>query len=338
MSQGYLNEQITRSLAYMLRHQPEEFDLELDAHGYGEMGDVVRALNERLGEPIEEGDVRAAIDSGDRQRYEIEGDRIRALYGHSIHIEPGEPAEPPELLYVGVGSRDAGRAESFGLKGGRRTFLHLALTYEDAQETGRRIAPEYAVITVHASEAFGSGVAFYDRKSLFLAEEIPTEFLELGEVHTDGILRAPRGDRFADRRGGRHGRRDDRDRNRGGRGDSRGFEEQRERPSRFDRDRPRREPDAPREETVARPDPRPRSEEPAPRTAAAPEPAKKAASGGFGLGIFVPPAKEEAPREQPAEREPAREPTPEPPEPRETREPPEEVADDSAGGFGSGVF
>ena len=48
MSQGTLNEQITRSLAYMLRHQPEEFDLELDAHGYGDLGDVVCALNERL--------------------------------------------------------------------------------------------------------------------------------------------------------------------------------------------------------------------------------------------------------------------------------------------------
>jgi hypothetical protein len=29
-----LIERITRSLAFMLRHQPETFDLELDPHGY----------------------------------------------------------------------------------------------------------------------------------------------------------------------------------------------------------------------------------------------------------------------------------------------------------------
>ena len=50
-------ERITRSLAYMLRHQPEQFDLEVDPHGYADVDDVVRALNERLGEPVEVEDV-----------------------------------------------------------------------------------------------------------------------------------------------------------------------------------------------------------------------------------------------------------------------------------------
>ncbi|MDA1267234.1 MAG: RNA 2'-phosphotransferase, partial [Planctomycetota bacterium] len=146
MSQGTLTESITRSLAYMLRHQPEEFDLELDAHGYGDLDDVVQALNERLGEPIDDEDVEEAIGSGDRRRYEIVDGRIRALYGHSFAIDPGEPSEPPELLYVGVGSRDADRAEARGLRSGRRAFLHLALEFDDAREMGRRIAPEYAVV------------------------------------------------------------------------------------------------------------------------------------------------------------------------------------------------
>ena len=157
MTQGSLIERITRSLAYMLRHQPEEFDLELNAYGYGELGDVVCALNERLGEPIEEQDVLDAIESGDRPRYEVKDGMIRALYGHSISIDPGDPSDPPEELYLGVGSRDAERAAKQGLRGGRRTFLHLALTYDDARETGRRVAEEYAVITVFAQRAFEVG-------------------------------------------------------------------------------------------------------------------------------------------------------------------------------------
>src|SRR5690606_12821411 len=62
MTHPALIERITRSLAYMLRHQPEEFDLEVDDHGYAEMGEVIRALNERLGEAVNEDDVREAVE------------------------------------------------------------------------------------------------------------------------------------------------------------------------------------------------------------------------------------------------------------------------------------
>ena len=57
MTHPALIERITRSLAYMLRHQPEKFDLEVDAFGYADVDDVVRALNERLGEPIHRDDL-----------------------------------------------------------------------------------------------------------------------------------------------------------------------------------------------------------------------------------------------------------------------------------------
>lgn len=201
MTHPALIERITRSLAYMLRHQPEQFDLELDEYGFGELDDVVQALNERLGEAVEEEDVHAAVTSGDRVRYEIDGGRIRALYGHSIEVKPGEPSKPPPLLYVGVSSADAERARRYGLRAGRRRFLHLALTPEDALETGRRSARNYVVITVNALDAWEEGINFYDRKSLFLSDPIPTHFLEVGDMHSDGY-----GEEVPDRRDG--GRRD----------------------------------------------------------------------------------------------------------------------------------
>jgi len=178
MTHPALIERITRSLAYMLRHQPEEFDLEVDDHGYAEMGEVIRALNERLGEAVTEDDVREAVESGDRQRYELVGDRIRALYGHSIEVQPGEPSRPPDRLYVGVSRADADRARRYGLRPGRRRFLHLALTPEDALETAQRTAREHEVIVVRALDAWEEGINFYDRISLFLSDPIPTQFLE----------------------------------------------------------------------------------------------------------------------------------------------------------------
>ncbi len=332
MTTSTLIERITRSLAYMLRHKPEEFDLELDRFGSADVNEVVQALNERLGGDVELEDLEDAIEAGDRVRYRIEKGRIRALYGHSIEVDPGEPSRPPELLYIGVGSRDADRAERFGLKGGRRSFLHLARTTEEAMETGRRTARDYVVVTVHALDAWEQGVNFYDREALVLAESIPTEFLSLGDVHTDG--RPPeRGRRDARGRGGR-GRDDDRrgrrrrdeedederprrDDDRGGRrrdedrGERRRDEDRGERRSRDrdrDRDRDDRRPRGRREE---RDDDRPRRDrdrgERGDRRRDEREPKRE---------------RTERPRQTETRRDPAPQPAPEP----------------AGGGFGLGIF
>lgn len=208
MTDPVLIEKITRSLAYMLRHRPERFDLDVDAHGFADIDEVIRALNERIGEPVEEDDLEDAVTAGDRQRYEIEGDKVRALYGHSIPVEPGPDARPPEELYVGLSTGDVDRAMRFGLRGGRRSYLHLALTEDDAREAGRRLAEEYTILTVRALDAWEDGVRFYDRKALFLAEEVPTEMLEVGTTYDDGEPPRERGGFGRDGGGrGRRGRR-----------------------------------------------------------------------------------------------------------------------------------
>lgn len=232
MTDPALIERITRSLAFMLRHQPETFDLELDSLGFADVEDVVHALNERLGEPVEEEDVRDAVRSGDRPRYEIQGERIRALYGHSIPVEPGPSSKPPEFLFVAVPEQELERARRFGLRGGRRRFLHLALTQEDAAESGRRVSRDYTVLVIHALDAWEEGISFYDRTALWLAEEVPTHLLEVEGTYHDGTDPLPRRfegsgerpgqerDRGGFGRGGResHGQGRGHERGRGGRG------------------------------------------------------------------------------------------------------------------------
>ena len=327
MHSGSLNEKITRALAFMLRHQPEEFDLELDRFGWGDLEDVVYALQERTGSSVEEEDVVEAIDASDRPRYEIKDGKIRALYGHSIQIDPGEPTEPPDELFIGVGSRDASRAEDRGLRSGRRAFLHLARTEEEARESGRRIARDYAVVVVFAGEAFDEGIDFYDRGSLFLADEIPGEFLEVGEIQHDGIERDDRRSRGRRNADGPRGSRRGRGRGRGGRDGGRRDREEEDRD-----ERPRRE--EAREEA---------REERAPRQESRPEPPVEAheeqpvsAEPSFGLGLdgSAPAASEPEPTAAP-QPEPAPEPVHEPaPEPEEE---PEEESGPAAAGFGAGL-
>ena len=173
-------------------------------------------------------------------------------------------------------------------------------------------------MTVFAGEAFDEGIDFYDRGSLFLADEIPGEFLEVGEIQDDGIERDDHR-RGRGRRGGDGGRR--------GRGRRGGGRSARDR----DDDRPRGGQPR-REERPAR------DEAPSPEEPREPEvqetPALPGGAPSFGLGL-------DGSQGQPAAPEP--EPEPEPiaaPEPVEEPESPKGAAEESgppASGFGAGL-
>lgn len=372
MMQPSLIERITRSLAYMLRHRPDEFDLELDSHGYADLEDVVHALNERLGDAIEAEDVLDAVESGDRERYEVRDGRIRALYGHSIDVDPGSPSKPPEVLYLGVAAPDAERALRFGLRGGRRRFLHLALTPESAVESGRRMARDYTILEIRSLEAWEEGINFYDRRSLYLADPIPTEFIDILEEHHDGEppqarSARPEGALPAGGRSGREERGRGRDRDRGpgwdrerGREGSRRGEGRREElvpaaregraghrerpervperresgvPPRVELERPVRERERERDRDRGAAPSAGRSESREPRAVPQAPPANS--GGGFGLGIFeeAPQRPQRAHAPEPRERS-APERAPEPaPEPSPERP---ERSGESA--FGAGVL
>lgn len=335
-----LHERLTRSLAYMLRHQPDEFDLEVDRHGWADLDDVVRALNERVGSAVSEDDVHEALHAADKPRYELKDGKIRALYGHSIEIDPGEPDEPPDELYAVVRGRDVPNVERDGLKGVRRTFIHLSLTKEEAREAGRRLDRRYAVVTVLAGDAWEEDIDFYDRTSMFLSDDIPTEFIDRIDEYDDGVERERRGGRDRGGRGrGRDRGRDGR-RRRGRRSGGRDRDDSFEREERFEDGSADEEVRADIEdidevddfgsddsfveaekETVVE-ERKPKKAKPAKRAAREREPQQDS---GFGTGL------DEAPAAA-VTKAPAPEPTPEPsagPEPSPTGS--------SEGGFGVGL-
>ena len=87
---------VSKMLSLMLRHRPQEFDVQVDAHGFADLEEVVRALQGR-DERISASDVENVVNAPEKQRFEIVEGRIRARYGHSFEIDLGQdPFEPPE--------------------------------------------------------------------------------------------------------------------------------------------------------------------------------------------------------------------------------------------------
>jgi putative RNA 2'-phosphotransferase len=171
---------VSRRLGHWLRHKPGRAGLVLDASGWTSIASVVEALGfQDIG--ATETDIRALVATDPKARFEIEGGRIRARFGHSIELgEQLAPGKPPALLYAGVESRYLARALERGLQPVKRLRVHLSSNRSAAREAAIRRGAEPAILKVLAHEAHASGVRFYPRGlSVWLSDPIPGRFLQI---------------------------------------------------------------------------------------------------------------------------------------------------------------
>lgn len=178
---------LSKFLALLLRHQPERFGLELDEAGWASLPRVVEVLDDlpHLRWADRSDVMRLAREgTGDgKKRFEVEEDRIRARYGHSLERRVAyEPVRPPERLYHGTSPEALETIRREGLKPMGRQYVHLSPDRETALRVGSRHAPHPVVITVRAAAAHEAGVAFYHPgEGVYLAEPIPPAYLRLSE-------------------------------------------------------------------------------------------------------------------------------------------------------------
>lgn len=176
---------LSKVVSHALRHAPWVYELELDAEGWAPLEQLLAALREKGGTWTEVD--RAAIErmmaAADKQRYELDGERIRALYGHSVpgRIEK-KPGTPPAELFHGTAPTTARLIETDGLKPMRRQFVHLSADREMAIAVGGRKSSQPVILTIDAEAASKAGVVFYEgNERVWLADFVPAEFIALAE-------------------------------------------------------------------------------------------------------------------------------------------------------------
>ena len=172
---------LSRLVALVLRHRPDEVGLTLDAGGFAPVETVAHALATQRGwESLTASDL-LALAGADPRRYEVRDGRIRARYGHTVHVEqPGEPALPPEWLYYGAPAKAVARMRADGLQPTDRQHVHMSTTPADALDVGRRHAADAVVVVVFARAAHAAGIALRRAgQTLFLTTRVPAEFLLL---------------------------------------------------------------------------------------------------------------------------------------------------------------
>lgn len=173
---------LSRAVSHALRHEPWVYELELDEQGWVSTASLATALRqERRWSALTADDVAMMVATSSKQRHEIDGDRIRAMYGHSI---PGgisrTPAEPPSLLYHGTSPESAAVILVAGLRPMARQYVHLSVDREMARSVGSRKAGEPRLLVVAALDAAHAGVVFYaGNDKVWLADEVPAEFISV---------------------------------------------------------------------------------------------------------------------------------------------------------------
>jgi putative RNA 2'-phosphotransferase len=175
-------QRLSRFLSYLLRHRPKEYPLAFDRYGFVAWREVVELVQERYDEATED-DICAVINAGEKKRFELRDDKVRATYGHSFPVDLGlEPVEPPGELYYGTARDLAHSILRAGLKPRERRYVHLSASLEEAEAVGKRRDPLPAIIVVDTGAARQANIVFYSSGPLFLTDNVPPQFLSLKQL------------------------------------------------------------------------------------------------------------------------------------------------------------
>jgi putative RNA 2'-phosphotransferase len=167
---------LSRFLIYILAHRPDEFGLVPDPIGFITMKELLRAIHEETGWGyVREGHIREALIGKDRAFFAWEEDRIRAVEKR-WHLDLQTPSEnTPKILFVAVRRKAHVHVMEKGLSSDRP--LVLSPDRDVALRIGRRQDQKPILLEVMTGPAQQQGVLFHAFGGLYLAKEIPAEFI-----------------------------------------------------------------------------------------------------------------------------------------------------------------
>ncbi|MGN9791588.1 RNA 2'-phosphotransferase [Streptomyces sp. OZ13] len=173
---------VSKYLSKHLRHQPDRIGITLDANGWVEIDELMRAASEH-GFRFTRAELEHVVAVNDKRRFTIDGPMIRANQGHTVAVDLDLPAaEPPEYLYHGTVSRNLDAIRADGLLPMARHDVHLSPDRETATRVGaRRGRP--VVLSVHAGEMHRAGHVFrVSANGVWLTASVPPRYIRFPDA------------------------------------------------------------------------------------------------------------------------------------------------------------
>ena len=171
-----LRVKVSKFVSYVLRHDPQ--GLMMDEEGFVDLNELVSKVKESF-PSVDGGFLRRLVEESSRKRFEIVGNRVRALYGHSFPVYLRlEEDRRVEWLYHGTTSEAADVILVKGLQPMKRLWVHLSPTIDLANHVGKRRTSSPVILVVDCAEARKAGLRFYKASDqVYLSKSVPTKYI-----------------------------------------------------------------------------------------------------------------------------------------------------------------
>jgi len=179
-------EQLCRLMVYMLGYRPDEFGLVPDPDGYIPYKELLQAIHEEPGWGyVRQGHFNEILMGNDRSLFQWDDRRIKVLKREwqmdLEHLFEGLP----KILFVAVRKRAHPHVLEKGLRSSADKYLTLSPEKEMAIRIGSRRDQSPVLLEVMALQAENKGVPFYAFGQLFLAKEVPADYITGPPVSRD---------------------------------------------------------------------------------------------------------------------------------------------------------
>lgn len=168
-----------RYLSYVLRHNPGELGLTLDAGGWVRTTHLLAAL--QAGRPdTSMDDLREVVRKDSKNRFSFSDDEegFRANQGHSVEVDLhlAEQA-PPDTLYHGTSADLLPTLLAEGLRKMQRHHVHLSADPATALQVARR-RPHPIVLAVRSGQMAADKIAFFlSANGVWLVDSVAPAYL-----------------------------------------------------------------------------------------------------------------------------------------------------------------
>lgn len=169
---------LSKSIARILRHRPDAAGVRLDKHGWCDVNELLEGLA-RIGTPVTWEQLERVVLENDKQRFVLEGNRIRAAQGHSAsNVEPLlREKKPPSRLFHGTVAIAMPSIDRQGLRPMNRHHVHLSPDEATASAVGRRRGVPIVLVVDTARMEHDGYKFFVSDNGVWLTASVPSKYL-----------------------------------------------------------------------------------------------------------------------------------------------------------------
>ncbi|MFQ8705034.1 MAG: RNA 2'-phosphotransferase [Thomasclavelia sp.] len=167
-------------LSLILRHKPELINLKIDEHGWVEVDQLLKGINDS-GRYISKEMLDIIVNTNNKKRYQYNDDqtKIRANQGHSIKVDVElQEKVPPDILYHGTAQKYLDKIKKSGIRKMNRLYVHLSKDIQTAINVGKRHG-QPIVLVIDTKKMLRDGYKFYySYNGVWLCDDIAYSYIE----------------------------------------------------------------------------------------------------------------------------------------------------------------